>query len=381
MLDATELIDAARQRTGHDDFGEDSWREGLEVLLRALDDDVDLDEIGEQVFADQITGHLANRLQVEHWHRQHPEISEEEIVAPLFGLGLPRTGSTATSFLLACDRSRRSLRTWEASSPCPPPETATEHTDPRIEATEAGIRFTHQMFPDFAGMLPSSATGPQECIVVTAMTFRSQVFEGMALLPSFTEWILHCDMEPAYRYHRRVLQLLQWRCPPTRWWLKSPAHMTSIDALDAVYPDARFVMTHRDLGRVLPSVCALKQALSTPLTRSLDPVALGQHEVDLWSESLERLVRFRDAGNDHRFADVQFADVQSDPLAAMDDLYAQLGEELTDESRRRMSQWWESNAAERSPGPRPDPADFGLDPDALRERFAFYHRRFDVPVG
>jgi len=380
-LAAQELIDAARRRTGHDDFGEDSWREGLEVLLRALAKDVELNEIGEQVFADQITDHLASRLEVEHWHAAHPEIGEQEIVAPLFGIGLPRTGSTATSFLLACDRSRRSLRTWEATAPCPPPETATEDTDPRIAASEAGIQFTREMFPDFVGMLPASATGPQECIVMTAMTFRSQVFEGMALLPTYTEWLLDCDMEPSYRYHRRLLQLLQWRCPPTRWWLKSPAHMTSIDALDAVYPDARFVMTHRDLGRVLPSVCAVKQALSSPLTTHLDPIALGEHEVALWSESLERLVRFRDDGNEHRFCDVQFADVQSDPIGSVEQLYVELGDELTAETRERMAQWWEDSAADRATGPRPDPADFGLDLDALRERFAFYHQRFDVPVG
>ena len=381
MLTVSELVDAARHRTGLDDFGEDSWHEGLEVLLRALTTEARLTERGQRVFTDQITDHLANRLQVEHWYTAHPEIDDQEIVAPLFGIGMPRTGSTATSFLLACDPARRSLRTWEATAPCPPPETATEHTDPRIEASAAGIELTRQLFPDFVGMLPSSATGPQECIVVTAMTFRSQVFEGMALLPSYTEWLLACDMEPAYRYHLRILKLLQWRCPPTRWWLKSPAHMAHIDALDAVYPDARFVMTHRDLGRVLPSVCAVKQALSTPLTTDLDLVALGRHEVGLWSEALGRLVRFRDAGNEHRFVDVHFADVQADPLGAMERLYRGLGDELTRETRRRMVEWWESSAEDRSTGPRPDAADFGLDVDDLRARFAFYHQRFDVPVG
>ena len=78
-------------------------------------------------------------------------------------------------------------------------------------------------------------------------------------------------MEPAYRYHRRVLKLLQWRCPPDRWWLKTPAHMLSIDALDAVYPDARFVMTHRDVGKVLPSVCALYGTFIGVLDRSARP--------------------------------------------------------------------------------------------------------------
>jgi hypothetical protein len=378
MIDVQVLVDTACERARSDDFGPDGWREGLEVLVGALNTEANLNELGVAVFSDQLVGNLVNRLQIEHWYTRHPEIEEQQIVEPLFGLGMPRTGSTATSFLLACDSSRRSLRTWEAGQPCPPPETATEHTDPRIAATQAGIDMTNEMFPDFVGMLPSSATGPQECLLIMAYDIRSQVYEGMALLPSYTEWLLSCDMEQVYRYHQRVLRLLQWRCPPTRWWLKTPSHMTSIDALDAVYPDARFVMTHRDIGAVLPSVCAVKEALSTPVTEHLDLHALGQHEVGIWHESLRRLIEFRDAGRDDRFFDVSFADVQSDPIAAMERLYAEMGDELTDDTRTRMAEWWAAEAADRRRGPRPDPAAYGLDRETLREQFAFYHDRFDI---
>jgi sulfotransferase family protein len=378
MLDVATLVAAACERAQRDDFGEGTWQEGLEVLVRALATEGDLNEVGEAVFADQITGYLVNRLEVERWYADHPEIDEQEIVEPLFGLGMPRTGSTALSFLLACDRSRRSLRAWEASTPCPPPESATEDTDPRIAASAAGIELTNQLFPDFVGMLPTSPTGPQECLVIMALDFRSQVFEGMALLPSYTDWILTCDMTPAYRYHKRVLKLLQWRCPPTRWWLKTPAHMSTIDALGAVYPDARFVMTHRDIGSVLPSVCALKQALMTPVTARQDLLALGRHEVALWSESLRRLIEFRDAGREDRFFDVAFSEVQDHPLAAVESLYRAMGDQLTTETRDRMARWWEESAQERRRGPRPDPAGFGLDVDGLRKDFAFYHDRFGI---
>lgn len=378
MLDVATLVATARERAQHEDFGEDTWQEGLEVLVRSLSGEGALNEIGEAVFGDQITGYLVNRLEVERWYALHPEIDEQEIVAPLFGLGMPRTGSTALSFLLACDPSRRSLRTWEASAPCPPPESATEGTDPRIAASAAAIEITNQMFPDFVGMLPSSPTGPQECLVIMALDFRSQVFEGMALLPTYTEWILSCDMVPAYRYHKRVLKLLQWRCPPSRWWLKSPAHMPTIDALDAVYPDARFVMTHRDIGSVLPSVCALKQALMTPVTARQDLPALGRHEVALWSESLRRLIEFRDGGREDRFFDVAFSAVQEHPVAAMQALYLAMGDALTAETGDRMARWWDESAKERRRGARPDPAVFGLDVDGLREEFAFYHDRFGV---
>jgi hypothetical protein len=148
-----------------------------------------------------------------------------------------------------------------------------------------------------------------------------------------------------------------------------------------VYPDAKFVMTHRDLGAVLPSVCAVKEALSTPVVAQLDLHALGRHEVDIWSESLRRLIEFRDAGREDRFFDVMFADVQADPVAAMERLYAELGDELTDDTRVRMADWWAEEAASRRPGPRPDPKAYGLDVATLREQFAFYHDRFDIPVA
>lgn len=380
QMQLDQLIETARERVGSDDFGADTWREGLEVLVDSLTSESALNDLGESVMIDQIVGLLVNRLEVEQWYARHPEIEDQEIVAPLFGLGLPRTGSTALSFLLASDTARRSLRTWEASKPCPPPETATEHTDPRIAETQVGIDMTNAMFPDFVGMLPTSATGPQECILLMALDFRSQLFEGMARIPTYSSWLLGCDMEPAYRYHQRVLRLLQWRCPPERWWLKTPAHMHSIDALNRVYPDARFVMTHRDVGKVLPSVCAVFEALSNVLTEHPDPIAIGTHNSELWRYSLERLIQFRDDGNEDRFFDVSFAAVQRDPMKAVAQLYAQLGDDLSDEAQRRMEDWWRESSKEHS-GPHSYRAEtFGLSPERIREQFGFYYDRFGVPV-
>ena len=379
-LHVDQLVEAAVGRAGSDDFGGDTWREGLQVLVGSLSAESALNELGKSAMVDQIVGLLVNRLQVEHWYARHPEIEEQEIVAPLFGLGLPRTGSTALSFLLASDTARRSLRTWEAGSPCPPPETATEHSDPRIAETQAGIDMVNEMFPDFVGMLPTSASGPQECILIMALDFRSQLFEGMARIPTYSSWLLSCDMEPAYRYHRRVLQLLQWRCPPERWWLKTPAHMHSIDALDRVYPDARFVMTHRDVGKVLPSVCAVFEALSNVLTDHPDPLAIGAHNFELWRYSLRRLIAFRDSGNENRFFDVSFKEVQRDPMGAVAQLYDELGDDLSDDASQRMRDWWAESSKEHS-GPHSYKAEtFGLHPASIREQFAFYYDRFDVTM-
>jgi hypothetical protein len=374
------LVETACERAGSDDLGEDTWQEGLDVLVRSLNTEAALNDMGVGAMTDQIVGYLVNRLEIEQWYARHPEIDDQEVVSPLFGLGLPRTGSTALSYLLAQDTSRRTLRTWEAGAPCPPPETATEHTDPRIADAQASIDFTNEMFPGFEGMIPTAATGPQECLLLMALDFRSLIFEGMTLIPTYSSWLLQCDMEPAYRYHRRVLKLLQWRCPPETWWLKTPAHMLSIDALDAVYPDARFVMTHRDVGKVLPSVCALYDTFSSILTERPDPLAIGTQNMEQWRCALERLIDFRDRGNEHRFHDLSFEAVQRDPLAEVTTLYAELGDDLTDDARRRMQDWWTESSRDRSGPHRYQPETYGLDLATISDQFAFYYDRFDIPV-
>src|SRR5579864_8506469 len=115
-----DLIDAARARSGLDDFGNDSFREGLEHLVDSIDRESRLNDLGKLGVPEMLIAQLISRLEVEHWYRTHPEIDDEQIVAPLFGVGLPRTGSTALVFMLAQDPNNRSLRMWEADKPCPP---------------------------------------------------------------------------------------------------------------------------------------------------------------------------------------------------------------------------------------------------------------------
>jgi Sulfotransferase family len=139
-------------------------------------------------------------------------------------------------------------------------------------------------------------------------------------------------------------------------------------------------MTHRDVGKVLPSVCALYDTLSNVLTEHPDPAAIGRQNLETWRTSIERLIDFRDRGNEHRFCDLSFAAVQHDPMAAVDDLYAALGDDLGDDARQRMADWWAESSKERS-GPHHFRAeDYGLDPAVVREQFAFYTHRFDVPI-
>ena len=373
------LEQRARDETSLSDFGEDSYREGLEVLVASLDGEAQLNEVGRASLDTQLVELLCNRLQVEDWYRRHPEIDEQEIVAPLIGLGLPRTGSTALSCLLAEDPAVRSIRNWEAQWPCPPPASATERTDPRIARAQEFMDRRNTLFPRMKIMLPSTATSPTECQTFMGMDFKSQLFQAFARIPTYVEWLVHkADMVPTYNYVKRVLKLLQWRCPPTRWRLKNPSHILFIDDLDKVFPDARYWMTHRDIGKVLPSVADLYFELHKAFSDHVDKTWLGEVNLEFCELGMQRVIKFRDAGNNDRFFDIHFAQFQKNPFPVLEELYRFLGEEFTGEARRRMKAWRESTPRDKHGEHTYNAADYGLDTNKLRERFRFYNERFGL---
>lgn len=371
MEDSNDLMAAASAATGLDDFGDDGFRDGLERLVRSLNTEARLNATGEYALRDRILLHLRQRLMIEDWYRRHPDIEDEKIEAPLFGVSLPRTGSSALSFLLASDPAVRYLRVWESSQPCPPPSTV-EGPDPRrgvsASATDAKLQGGNRT--------PTGIDGAMECQDLMALDFKSQIFQAFAQVPSYSDWLLEADMDSTYRYHKRTLKLLQWGEPARPWRLKAPTHMLYLNALDAVYPDARFVMTHRDPTDVMLSVATVYSEIIGKFSDAVDNAYIGDLNVRCWSEAMTRAIAFRDGGRDDRFFDIHFRAMHEDPIGEVRALYAWLGEAVSPAFADAMATWWTSNsAAERMA--KPDPAQFGLQPDAVRAHFADYLRHMD----
>ena len=146
------------------------------------------------------------------------------------------------------------------------------------------------------------------------MSFRTYHFGGMAWIPRYVEWWLASDMRPAYRYLKRALQLLASRGGPQRWQLKSPPDSFFLDAVLEVFPDARFVMTHRDPASVLGSVCSLLRTMHELTGKPPEPSALGRSELAAWVEAMQRLLAVRARVGEARFADVHFHELNADPV-------------------------------------------------------------------
>jgi hypothetical protein len=375
---ADELEDGAHAATGLRDFGSLYYREGLERTVDALNNEAELSEIGNAIQHATISNALIQRLKVEDTYAQHPEIDDEVVGGPVFVIGLPRTGTTALSQLVAADPQFRSLRMWESQAPTPPPETATQDSDPRIAQAEEGLRMLDEMFPLMKTMHNSEATAATECQDLMGMSFRTFHFDGAVRVPSYLDWLMHCDMRETYTFHRRVLKLLQWHCPPTLWHLKTPVHMFALDALIDAYPNAKFLWSHRDPAKVMGSVCSLIRYVRSWSSDRDDPEELGAEQLDSWAEAVRRAMDFRQRLGDSRFADVAFADLQHDPVDTLRVGYASLGLTFSEDSERAVKQW----ADEHEPGSRGahdyELSDYGLTPEAVRERFGDYLRTYDA---
>ena len=363
MVTYQDLMTKAAAETGLENFGDDSFLEGLERLVRSLQDEARLNAVGESVIYPRLVGHLRSRLEVEDWYQRHPETEDVELTAPLFGLGLPRTGSTVLSFLLAQDPDVRYLRQWESLQPCPPPSTAVG-ADPRITLTPQQVGSKEHV--------PTDVNGPMECLDLMALDFKTQIYLAFAHIPSYASWLTDADLVPTYLYERRVLKLLAWGEPVRPWRLKSPAHMLWIDDLNAAFPDARFVMTHRDPTDVLVSVCDVYADIAGNFTDHLDRRYIGSLNLEQWAIGVDRLIEFRDGAGRDRFYDIDFRAMRTDPMGEVQGLYRWLGATPSDEFEVQMRSWWSANVAERDETAHSDPRVYGLDLDRVRRRFARY---------
>jgi hypothetical protein len=381
-LDTDLLVAQACDAAGLDDFGEDTWREGLERLADSLAAEAALNELGEQIVAGECVTYLANRLCITEYRRRHPEIADVDVTPPIVIVGQGRTGTTILHDLLAQDPGNRVPLTWEVDRPCPPPETATYDTDPRIDEVDAITSGVELLIPGFLSMHPMGARLPQECVRITVSDFRSVMFPTQYRVPSYARWVLdEADMAPAYRWHRQFLQHLQARHPARRWVLKSPAHIWCLPALLAEYPNAVLVQTHRDPLRIISSLSSLIATLRR-ISSDDSTIAVAAAEfADYVLDGLDRSVAAREDGTvrAEQVVDLNFAAFMADPFATIRSVYERLGLELSVESETRMRDFLARNPPDLHGTHSYSWADTGLDAGDLRERARPYQEYFDVP--
>lgn len=380
LLEPATLMEAAVRETGLECFGPGDFVGRLEVLCRSLREEGRLNGAGVLAESMLLTGLLRNRLLLEDLIGRHPEILDVEVERPIVICGLPRTGTTHLHNLMSSDSALRSLPYWESLEPVLAEKERPQagFPDPRWACTEMALGFLDQAMPEFKRMHEMTVDHVHEEIQLSAIDVSSMLFETIAPMPTWRDHYLERDQRPSYGYLKRTLQALQWLRGGSRWILKSPQHLEQFPALLATFPDATFVVTHRDPVSVTTSM----------VTMLAYSARLGHDVVDLdwiadyWLDRLQRMLRacveWRDLLPASQSIDVRFDEFMRDDVQMVRRIYELAGQPLSNDAQAAMTTFMADHPRGRHGGIIYDPAQFGFDRALLMESFGFYTDRFGV---
>jgi hypothetical protein len=375
------ILGAARAETGLSDFGADDFRERLGVWIQAIEEDANASSVTRANLFQMMVRYAATRLRVEDLIGRHPEILDIVIDRPIIVAGLPRSGTTHMLGLLSADTRLRSLPWWEAIAPVPDPGDAptAEDPNPRWTRADLGWQSYEAMLPHMAVMHEFSADHISEDIELQAIDFSSYLLEWLAYVPRWRDYYLSHDQSGTYAYLKKGLQVLTFLRGPNRWVIKCPQHMEQLPALHRIFPDATFVITHRDPVGSIRSAMTMSLYAARVLRKKVDPEEPKNYWIDRYERLLRACVRDRDTLPPEQTIDVYFHQWIKDPDSVLRDIYRRADLPLTDAALADLHRY----LAEHDPGHKGRMAydlerDFGVTAEEVRSRFGFYFDRFPV---
>ena len=286
-------------------YGAWDFAEPLERLLKSYRDEAALTTLGRITVRELIVSLLDNLLRMEAERIANPSIEQQRIAAPVFIIGLPRTGTTHLHGLISEDPANRAPLTWEVMYPAASRSAA----DVARARSQAGTRlgWADRLAPEFMRIHPIAPDLPQECIAITAQVFMSIQFHTTHDVPSYQDWFEDASQRLGFDFHHRFLQHLQANRPPwmagvpqmqeqfgARWVLKAPGHLFALEGLLERYPDARIIHTHRDPLRVMASMASHATVLRRAFSDSADPLKIAADWADRWARALDKFLAVRD---------------------------------------------------------------------------------------
>jgi hypothetical protein len=381
LLDSQQMIDQAQRDTGLADWGQSRFPRHLEVLLRALNTEAHLHELGRMRAHHRLLIMLRARLHLVDDRKRFPQIAQQEIRKPILVVGLPRAGTTFMHKLLASDPVHRSPLAWEILFPSPPPERASYARDPRIARATAAFEEEGFMQPQIQACHAWDATLAEECNFIWEHSMLSVDFSAWWDVPSYSKYLMEQDFGEVYEVEKQVLQQLQYRCAGERWVLKTPAHMLWLKDMFAVFPDACLVMCHRDPLKALASLSDLLYEMRRLFSDQVEPGDFGMIEINAYGANQATAFRERPEYK-NRFFDVNFLDVQKDPMGTVKRIYDHFGIDLGAERELAMRESLERDRERHGKSGRHSYSaeKVALDLERLNRHWSPYLERYRVPL-
>jgi hypothetical protein len=367
-----ELHEAAVDAVGFDDFGDESYLEGLRILFESFDREAKLTPTGREMARQDILETLKKRLRAEKIWKDNPSILTHEIRRPIIILGMVRTGSTALQNLMAQDPGVQNLEYWMASNPQPRPPRGEWEAHPNFQASKEELDAMYEMDPSLKAVHMITPDGPEECRHLLAQNFTDHSFEVRATTPSYSKWYANKFLKDTYLRHRKLLQLIGSTDPDRRWLLKYPVHVRHLRALLEVYPDACIVHTHRDPTTVMQSCTSMVAGFRALHEDDIDRVAISREQMELWASGLEKAIECRRGRDSSQFFDLQFADFRADPIGAVKRIYDYFGHEFSEQGEKRLVEWHESNPQHKYGKHDYSEQEIGITDKEMLDRFSGY---------
>jgi hypothetical protein len=366
-----DIVAAAARTTGLSDLGGSAHEEGLRVLVEDLaSPEAGLTPRGNYFQRSEVKSALVGRLLTQAAVTQHPEHAGVPVERPIFVMGLPRTGTTALHRLLHADPQAQGLEMWITQFPQPRPPRETWEDDPVFAMMQKAFTAHHVESPDYMGIHYMDATSVEECWRLLRQTGKSNSYESLANLPRYSQWLQGQDWTDAYARHKQNLQLIGLNDQDKRWVLKNPSHMTALDALMTVYPDALVVYTHREPVVCIASSCSLSAETTVGHSTTYVGGVIGHTQLDLWSRAFHAFHDARPAYDQDQFADVAFSDLRRDPLGVTRALYEQWSLDWTPEVEAAITEIdQESRSGAAAPKHDYSLKDYGLTERQVRKAF------------
>ena len=296
----------------------------------------------------------------------------------MFVFGLPRTGTTLVINLLNADPNRRCLLRWEAMEPVPPAKAGELSTDLRCGSQRQMLTAMLQFAPEIAAAHFEEADSPTECQYAMQLSFCAEMFDSILHIPSYHDWFMHqASYQPAFAFHKQLLQLLQQH-NGGRWTLKNPWHPLFLNDLRATYPDAQFVMTHRDPVDVVGSACSLLRLVRPMYSDQVDLTDIRDTLLKTFDLMIDRQNAYRETHGEDAIYDIHYANLIKNPVEEIRRVYRHFDEPLSQDADARMVRLLAENPQNKHGKHNYSLEEFGLTANGVREHFHEYCERFSI---
>jgi len=374
-LDARAVQARVMKKTGLSDVGDSDVLASMESVFKFLEEDADINLVGRVTVSLALAKFFEYRLRLQHTVTNHPEIEQEQIEAPIFIVGLPRTGTSILHELLAQDPANRVPYSWETTFPFKPDDGSAYPKSANIKKTRIMFDLLHLLAPDFASVHSIGAELPQECLAITAFDYVSFQLFSMFYLPRYVDWMMGQDWGKVYRNHRQFLQFLQWQNGGGNWVLKSPGHLWSVGGIVREYPDAGIILTHRDPSSVISSTSDLLYITQNVFSDSITREKMADYTAQALQRGVDDAIRERESGalDNTRIFDLYFDEFDADKIGKIEEIYGFFGRSLSAEAADAMRIYLAAHPANRLGGHQYSKLGHENYSSTLLESFRRYH--------